>query len=246
MVKSGVDLPLFAYGTLGESEVQQILFGEVAPSEPATLTGWQVTSSLAHTYLNISRAEGTLTEGKLLTLSRNQLRIADQFEEIPFYQRIKVGVRTGKGRELDAWLYARSDEVGEPSDNRSALPHAELLEISRNYRKQLDRCDVPFGDLYILVPCLSDSVLNTVSMADSYASTIQEIAKEEVPSLARIIGRSVAKDLEVVCDNSFTSSSVELGRHLARPLLARDANSGVAVLTLPLAAVSVNRNGGQR
>ena len=235
------DLSLFAYGTLGQSDVQQILFGEVVRSEPATLLGWQVAFCRGHSYLNISPAEGASAQGKLLTLSRNQLRIADQFEEIPFYQRIKVCVRTGEGSEREAWLYTRPGEAGEPPSGTrsSALPDAKLLEVTRNYRKQLDRCDVPFGDLYVLVPCLSDSALDAVSPADGFASTIYETSKVELPSLASVIGRSVAKDLEVVCDDPFAGGAVELGRHLARPLLARDGNSGVAVLTIPLPAVSI-------
>jgi gamma-glutamylcyclotransferase (GGCT)/AIG2-like uncharacterized protein YtfP len=235
------DLPLFAYGTLGESEVQQILLGGTVPSEPAMLTGWQITSSGAQPYRNISRVDGASTKGKLLSLSRIQLRIADQFEEIPFYQRIKVGVRRADGTELDAWLYTRPDDVGEsPVDERaSALPDSELLDIIRDYRRQLDRCDAPFGDLYILVPCLSNSALGAVSPSEGYATTIEETAKVEFPSLAVSIGRSVAKEIEVVCDNPFARGSAELGRHLVRPLLARDENSGVAVLTIPLPAVSV-------
>src|SRR5215472_16941235 len=133
MVISGFDLPLFAYGTLGESQVQQILFGEMVPSEPATLDGWRVTIG-GNPYLSLSPADGASTEGRLLLLSRAQLRIADQFEEIPFYRRIKVSVRRANGTELDAWVYTRPEDAGEPAiDKRpSALPDAQLSEDSRN------------------------------------------------------------------------------------------------------------------
>ncbi|HYM18674.1 MAG TPA: gamma-glutamylcyclotransferase family protein [Micropepsaceae bacterium] len=212
------ELPLFAYGTLGDSEVQQILFGEVVPCEPATLFGWQVTSG-SDPYLNIARNEDAATKGKLLHLSRDQLRVADQFEEIPFYRRIKV--RPEKVEE-GAWLYTRPDAAGEPHlDHRLALlPHAELLDTTREYRKQLDRCDVPFGDLYIFVPCVARDPLASVTSSGD-------------------LSRTAFTEIEVASGGMDGGAWLDLGRHLTRPILTQHMKSGQAVLALPMPALSL-------
>lgn len=100
---------LFAYGTLLDPQVQQMLFSRtLAPGQPALLYNWK-----KHTheeYPFIVPSAGSVVKGKLLQLSPQELAAADHWEEVPQeYQREQVDVVCGQAT-LKVWAFTQREK----------------------------------------------------------------------------------------------------------------------------------------
>lgn len=127
---------LFTYGTLRDPEIQQILFGGHRPSEMARLSGWLLCASDEDGYLFIRPEPTTTVIGAVIELDATMLAIADQWEEVPRYQREKVQVQNADGTCREAWAYTQRNGHGaiysgtETSllDRQTVLAAAELFK----------------------------------------------------------------------------------------------------------------------
>lgn len=98
---------LFAYGTLLDPAIQVKLFGKTLPDpESAVLHGWEKYTH--ETYPFIMPKEGSSVHGKVLILDDAQLRIADQWEEVPReYIRRQVIVNGSTDEPETVWVYVK-------------------------------------------------------------------------------------------------------------------------------------------
>lgn len=104
--------PLFCYGTLQLPVVQRSLFASQIDSTPARLRGWRLQAGFDG-YLFIRPAPQHGIYGQLLWLTPAQLARADEWEDVPYYQRERVIVST-IGKTLPAWVYTRRHANGRP------------------------------------------------------------------------------------------------------------------------------------
>ena len=91
---------LFSYGTLRDAHVQQRLFGEIKHSVPAVLKGYEVAADAdGFFYLNPSVSSSVV--GALLSISARDLLRADQWEEVPIYERVQLSVSTSESLKAE-------------------------------------------------------------------------------------------------------------------------------------------------
>ena len=117
-------IELFAYGTLRDSEYQQALFDRTLPTRPATLPDWLAVVAEGG-YLTLVRAPGETVTGDLVTLDDAALAMADAWEEVPLYERLRVEARTADEVSVPAWVYVR------PSASRERAPAGLLARHDR-------------------------------------------------------------------------------------------------------------------
>lgn len=100
-------IEVFAYGTLRDPQYQQALFDATMPLRPATLPDWQI---VVHEggFLTLIRAPGEVVHGDLVLLDDEALAIADAWEEIPLYERLRVEARDAGGAPVPCWVYVRA------------------------------------------------------------------------------------------------------------------------------------------
>lgn len=103
---------LFAYGTLKDPDTQRKLFGDTFDMIPARLEGWALYQSSEDDYLFIKPDLDSFVEGELFKLDNPTLAIADEWEEVPYYQREIARVITNDDRMLETWVYTRRDGKG--------------------------------------------------------------------------------------------------------------------------------------
>jgi len=105
---------LFAYGTLQDAELQQILFGSSCRTRKARLPGWALHVA-PEGWLFIKPDPAGCVSGSLLELDETALRAADLWEDAPtLYQREKVLVWPEKAEPILAWAYTRREADGVP------------------------------------------------------------------------------------------------------------------------------------
>ncbi len=106
---------LFVYGTLQDTELQQILFGCSCRMRRAALPGWSLYAA-SEGWLFIKPDMAGSVSGRLLELDAAALRAADLWEEVPLlYQREKLLVIMPESEALlAAWAYTRRDGKGMP------------------------------------------------------------------------------------------------------------------------------------
>ena len=124
---------LFAYGTLCNQNVQKILFGRTLPGRDYVLHGYTV-CPCNDGFFTIKALSGSCVTGKILELTDDDLAIADEWELVPLYERIRLRSDSG-----ETWTYIRSDMAdvtGENADGFSAYPEDELLNIVREFMMQ--------------------------------------------------------------------------------------------------------------
>lgn len=104
---------LFVYGTLKDAEMRRALFrGEIACQE-AVLPDYVLRADGG--FFFVRPEQGSKVSGLILQLSEAQLLLADQWEEVPLYSRIKATALAG-GRSAEVWVYARFGLSGKPAD----------------------------------------------------------------------------------------------------------------------------------
>ncbi len=99
----GSDRPhrVFAYGTLRQPLVRWLVVGDAVPGREAVLPGF------TRQGLDISRREGSETEGVVFTVDASQLRRLDRYERLGVrYRRMEVQLENGSR----AWVYQRRGE----------------------------------------------------------------------------------------------------------------------------------------
>jgi gamma-glutamylcyclotransferase (GGCT)/AIG2-like uncharacterized protein YtfP len=127
-------IELFAYGTLRDAEYQQALFGRALPTRPAMLPDWLAVIAEGG-YLTVVRAPGETVTGNLVTLTDAELAIADAWEEVPLYERLRVEADANDAI-VPAWLYVRSTTSREraPEGMLSRHDRARVLDQIRVLR----------------------------------------------------------------------------------------------------------------
>jgi gamma-glutamylcyclotransferase (GGCT)/AIG2-like uncharacterized protein YtfP len=115
---------VFAYGTLRDPAFQTALFGRTPAMRPATLRDWMPAFTESG-YLTIVPAPGDAVLGDLVALERDDLFVADAWEEVPLYVRALVEVATADGASLPAWVYVR------PSESRERAPDGVIARLGR-------------------------------------------------------------------------------------------------------------------
>lgn len=123
-------IEVFAYGTLRDPQYQRALFDIAMPTRPATLDGWFV---VVHEggFLTLVAAPGESVAGDLVALDDEALAIADAWEEVPLYARLRAEARDASGERVPCWVYVR------PTASRERPPPGELARHAR--REVLER-----------------------------------------------------------------------------------------------------------
>lgn len=157
-----VRFPLFVYGTLKDPQVRQWVFGHPIPLAKAVLQDFRILVAPDH-YFFLESCPGHQVSGGILWLTQKELWRADQFEELPFYIREKVWVLDeedeGKERGWWAFSYHRPGRKGIPLSREqenllTTRPGPLLQKALEKFSSQMQNLDYPFGDLYVLIPCL--------------------------------------------------------------------------------------------
>lgn len=146
---------LFTYGTFRDLSIQEAFFKRRVTMQPATLEGYAVFCG-DDGFFTIAEATKAVTKGFVLTLYPHEMWIADQWEEVPFYEREKKKVRTEDGL-VDAWVYLKSVEnSGVEVDNTqmsAAVTLAELEDEIQKFQLFQKIRTIPDGDFYMIAAC---------------------------------------------------------------------------------------------
>ncbi len=130
---------LFVYGSLKSKKVQKELFGKILKSEEAEIIDYALYEAEDGFYF-IKEKEKSLVKGFILEISDYDLKICDAFEECPeMYIRQNKKIKIN-GKNLEAYVYIRKDNVGkykiiENFDSYSKLTEKELIEEVRIFKK---------------------------------------------------------------------------------------------------------------
>jgi gamma-glutamylcyclotransferase (GGCT)/AIG2-like uncharacterized protein YtfP len=129
-------IEVFAYGTLRDPQYQRALFDISMPTRPATLEGWRV---VVHEggFLTLIPAPGETVSGDLVALDDEALAIADAWEEVPLYARLRAEARAATGETVPCWVYVRPTASRERPSPGELARHArrEVLERIRDFRR---------------------------------------------------------------------------------------------------------------
>jgi gamma-glutamylcyclotransferase (GGCT)/AIG2-like uncharacterized protein YtfP len=130
-------IPLFAYGTLRSTAYQRALFDRDYPTRPATLAGWRVVVAEGG-YFTVTPERRAIARGVLVELDAAALAIADEWEDVPTYERIRVRAHDVDRGPVDAWLYVRPTPLRtEPPPGALALhDDAAVLAAIRAFRSR--------------------------------------------------------------------------------------------------------------
>lgn len=109
------------------------LFNSEIPDEAGTLADHELRIDAGFLFASFKR--GIEVQGRVLYLSGSQLRIADQWEEVPMYSRAWASVVVGGG-VIEAWVYVRPGEIGWPAPRGviSMLPRKMILDLIADFR----------------------------------------------------------------------------------------------------------------
>lgn len=120
------------YGTLRDAEFQRALFDHALPARPATLPGW-VAVVAESGYLTVVRAPGESVRGDLIELDDAELAVADGWEEVPLYERLRLEARCSDGDPVECWVYVRSTASRE-RPARGALARHDRARVIADIR----------------------------------------------------------------------------------------------------------------
>ncbi|MFA6239373.1 MAG: gamma-glutamylcyclotransferase family protein [Candidatus Hydrogenedentales bacterium] len=97
-----VDLYLFAYGTLLDPSVQQLVVGRRILGEADHLAGYRLTTVRDgdETFPNVTPDPAGTVSGRVLTVDVDELNRVDRYEGSP-YRRVETTLASG----LRAWVY---------------------------------------------------------------------------------------------------------------------------------------------
>ena len=134
---------IFSYGTLQDPDIQKELFGGICPKTRARLSGWALYVSLESGYLFIKPEPSGSVKGFILEVDSHGLHSADQWEEVPIYQREKVWVTLDDATSRQVWTYTRRDTEGESfaGPQLSANDRNMVLKAVKGINRQKKRSD---------------------------------------------------------------------------------------------------------
>lgn len=145
---------LFSYGTFKDSNVQKSIFNREVSTKPAYLEGYSICADKdGYYYLNETQGTENKVNGLVLELSQRELWLADQWEEVPLYERERVQVHTSSGIET-VWVYFKNNTEFShyvSGDDISNLSEEDLEEELNSFCKER-RLDMPILDYYLLYP----------------------------------------------------------------------------------------------
>lgn len=131
---------LFSYGTLMDVEIQKILFDQEIKMINAILADYKVYADLDG-YYYVKKYVGQLIQGKVLELTKDQIWIADQWEEVPIYIRKEVNVKLENGESTKVFIYEKNNiksEIEANSNSLSNLPLEEVITEAKKLKNQLN------------------------------------------------------------------------------------------------------------
>jgi len=242
---------LFSYGTLQDSEIQEILFGFACKKKNAKLPGWSLYASNEDGYLFIKPDSSGNVAGSIIEVDTSAIQAADQWEEIPFYRREKVSVILDDDTKHEAWAYTRRWEKGKlyAGTQLSTIDRETVLADAVSHKKQKERINLPFCDLYVMVPCslspesaLQINQLHQNSIDDPFLQSFEEIARTEFSGyLAKELKRKFLAEIEILAFTySNNGSKSEVGRQRIKTYITTHENTGLAVITFSVPACSVS------
>ena len=120
---------LFVYGTLKSEMVQEKLLGHVLESYGARLQGYSI--NIAEEYYNLVPNEGGCVKGLVLLVSETDLLYIDQWEEVPFYLKKELVVKSQYGDER-VYAYIKKD------DEKSVKLVNDIETVSNNVNLERD------------------------------------------------------------------------------------------------------------
>lgn len=130
---------LFVYGTLKSEMVQEKLLGHILESYDAKLQGYSI--NIAEEYYNLVPNEGGCVNGQVLLVSETDLLYIDQWEEVPFYLRKEVLVKSKYGDEY-VYVYIKRDaekSVKLVNDIETVSNNVNLEEAIDEFIKDRDK-----------------------------------------------------------------------------------------------------------
>ncbi|WKY48060.1 gamma-glutamylcyclotransferase family protein [Eubacteriaceae bacterium ES3] len=140
---------LFSYGTLRDEYVQKKIFGKKIPSKSGKLSDYQVKMD-ADGFFNLVPGNQCVY-GRVLQLTSEELLRADQWEEVPVYEREKIQVEMD-GESVEAWFYerkrVREEKAVRKNDINSGLKKENLDELLEAFCKVRD-LNLPAGDVIL-------------------------------------------------------------------------------------------------
>ena len=151
---------LFSYGTFRKREVQKVIFGDEVQMFDATLRGFEVVQG-EDGFFALRENEASFVEGSILVLDRRLLLKADQWEEVPIYEREQVVVHTDFG-EARAWVYLKETDSGakvvHDLERYAEVDETEWLETLHQFDK-IRAVDVEPYDIYHVFRISPDEVI---------------------------------------------------------------------------------------
>jgi gamma-glutamylcyclotransferase (GGCT)/AIG2-like uncharacterized protein YtfP len=181
---------LFSYGTFKDINVQRSIFGREVCCKPACLEGYNICADKdGYYYLIESEDKENKVYGLVLELSQRELWLADQWEEVPVYEREKLKVQTSNGIE-NAWVYFKNDIQFSHyvyGKDISSLKEDDLKKELDSFSNERDLV-VPICDYYLVYSC----ILKDRSKYDS----ISEFSGSSENSFTSIITKNYNKEVE--------------------------------------------------
>lgn len=123
---------VFCYGTLLLPRYQRRLFGSNVTASPAVLRGWRLRMGYDG-YRFIQPSPHQSVCGSLLWLTPEQLKAADNWEDIPYYRRERVCLRS-RDKAIQAWVYTRRHGKGRSCPEQLFTGHSSAHLVLRSYR----------------------------------------------------------------------------------------------------------------
>ncbi|WP_296048150.1 gamma-glutamylcyclotransferase family protein [uncultured Alteromonas sp.] len=123
---------VFCYGTLLLPQYQQRLFGARLPCVHAVLPGWRLRMGFDG-YRFIQPSPHKSVHGKLIRLTPQQLKKADEWEDTPYYRREQVVFRN-RHQAMTVWVYSRRNGKGRPCPPHLLTTHSNARLVLRRHR----------------------------------------------------------------------------------------------------------------
>ena len=130
---------LFSYGTLTDIQIQKILFEQEIKMVNAILEGFRVYADIDG-YYYVKEYGNQVIHGKILELTKEQIWIADKWEDVPMYSRKKVNVKLENDENKEVCIYEKNNVQSETEINCgsiSNLPFEEVIKEAKDLKKQL-------------------------------------------------------------------------------------------------------------
>lgn len=137
-MESGIRL--FSYGTLQEEEIQRILFNGPVRMVKAALMNWRIYTDAGGFHF-IREERGFKVFGSILHITKEQLAVADLWEEVPAYERFITDADMEGGGTTKVWVYTKPGIGGNPVEyeETSGHPIAQVVLEARILREQIQR-----------------------------------------------------------------------------------------------------------